>query len=194
MGISLHLDVRHFLTQIKKLDVEDRIPEFVAKTLAARIRDVLETRIREKIGNGGFGRELAEGIRTYADGPMLVVDHRSNDTTHLAEHVQQGGVIRPKRHRYLAIPIDKSVRGEWPSDHSWATDDGKPVFLRRKSGPGWIMAEKRGKKKEIKPLFALVPETKPQRPRPFWLTDAETMTLAEKETAWWLEKTLPREI
>ena len=111
MKLHFDFDVAQFLSDIGILNLEEKLPEFVAKTLSVSFRDKIESRIREKIGSGGFGQELAEGIRTTADNTTLVVDHESNDSTHIAEHVHCGGIIRPKTRKYLAIPIDASVRG-----------------------------------------------------------------------------------
>lgn len=196
MELHFDFDVAQFLSDIGILNLEEKLPEFVAKTLSVSFRDKIESRIREKIGSGGFGQELAEGIRTKADNTTLVVDHESNDSTHIAEHVHCGGIIRPKTRKYLAIPIDASVRDEYPSDHTWLTNGGKPIFLRRKAGRGWIMAESRGRGKtqKLKPLFVLVPQTKPQKPRPIWFEEKEAWDLIEREVAFWLNKTIGRSI
>ena len=177
------------------MEINGRLPEFVAKTLAVALRDLAEANARNKIGNGGFGQELAEGVRARADGMTVTIDHTSNDTNHLAEHVHYGGIIRPRHRRYLAIPIDKSVKKEYASIHSWATDDGKPIFIRKKEdGPNGraYLAEPRGKRGTLKFLYVLLRQTKPQRPRPWWPTDDDFLRLAEKELNWFLEHALPQ--
>ena len=55
MGIHFEFNVDQFLSDIGKLDLEEELPEFVAKTLSVSFRDKIESRIREKIGSGGFG-------------------------------------------------------------------------------------------------------------------------------------------
>lgn len=197
MKLSIRMDIKDFLSAAEKMQLEARLPEFVAKTLAAAVRDKIENNIRSKIGTGPFGQELAGGIRSKAEGPNLLVDHVTNDTNHLAEHVQDGGVIRPKERKYLAIPIDKSVKGERASIHTWATPDGEPLFIRKKEdGPRGraYLAEPRGKRGKPKFLYVLVRQTKPQRPRPYWPTDQEVVTLTEREIAFWLKKTIPETI
>ena len=196
MKISIRMDIRDFLSAAEKMQIHARLPEFVAKTLAAAIRDKIETNIHSKIGTGPFGNELAGGIRSKPEGTTLTVDHVTNDTNHLAEHVQDGGVIRPRQRKYLAIPLMKELRGESPEFVHWRTPNGEPVWLPRKRGPGWVMLDYVGRKKnrELQAKFALVPETKPQRPRPYWPTDQEVVTLTEREIAAWLKKTIPETI
>ena len=197
MKLSIRMDIRDFLSAAAKMSLEGLLPDFVAKTLAAAFRDKIENNIRSKIGTGPFGAELAGGIRTKADGSNLLVDHVTNDTNHLAEHVQDGGVIRPRERKYLAIPIDRSVKGEYASDHAWKTPDAKPLLIRKKedglSGRAYL-AEPRGKRGKPKFLYVLVRQTKPQRPRPYWPTDQEIVTLTEREIAFWLKKALPESI
>lgn len=53
MKIHFDFDVAQFLSDIGKLNLEEKLPEFVAKTLSASFRDKIESRIREKIGSGG---------------------------------------------------------------------------------------------------------------------------------------------
>ena len=57
MGIHFEFNVDQFLSDIGKLDLEKKLPEFVAKTLSVSFRDKIESRIREKIGSGGFGQD-----------------------------------------------------------------------------------------------------------------------------------------
>ena len=196
MELSIRVNIKDFLSAAKGMQLEARLPEFMAKTLAAALRDKIESNIRNKIGTGPFGQELAGGIRSKPEGLRLLVDHVTNDTNHLAEHVQDGGVIRPKNRKYLAIPLMKDLRGENPEFVRWRTPNGEPIWLRRKRGPGWVMLDYAGRKKDrkLQAKFALVPETKPQRPRPYWPTDQEVIALTEREIAFWLKKTLPGSI
>lgn len=197
MKICFSVDLRDLLDAEAKMALESRLPEFAAKTLAVSMRDRAESNARSRIGNGGFGQELAEGIRTRSDGAEVVIDHVSNDTNHLAQHVHEGGVIRPRNSRFLAIPIDRSVKGEYARLHRWNTDDGRPLFIRKKEdGPNGraYLAEPRGKRAKPKFLYVLVRQTKPQKPRPWWPTDEEFTELTERELEWWLNRTLPQKI
>ena len=197
MRIYFTVDMRDFIDAAAKMQREKRLPDFVAKTLEVSARDLTESGARKVIGNGGFGQELAEGVRTKTEGASVTIDHVSNDTNHLAQHVHEGGVIRHPQGKYLAIPIDKSVKGEKASVHKWATDDGKPLFIRKKEdGPNGraYLAEPRGKRGKPKFLYVLTKETKPQKPRPWWPTEQEFAELTERELQKWLNQILPREI
>ena len=85
MNIRFEFDISDLLSAEEKLAFNKQLPEFVAKTLAAALRDQAEKNTRSKISNGGFGQELAEGVRTRANGTSVIIDHTSNDTNHLAE-------------------------------------------------------------------------------------------------------------
>lgn len=197
MRIYFTVNVRDFMDAAAKMQLEKKLPDFVAKTLEVSARDLTESGARKVIGNGGFGQELAEGVRTKTEGASVTIDHVSNDTNHLAQHVHEGGVIRHPQRKYLAIPIDKSVKGEKASVHKWATDDGKPLFIRKKEdGPNGraYLAEPRGKRGKPKILYVLTKETKPQKPRPWWPAEQEFAELTERELQRWLNQILPKEI
>ena len=53
MKIHFDFDVAQFLSDIGILNLEEKLPEFVEKTLSVSFRDKIESRIREKIGSGG---------------------------------------------------------------------------------------------------------------------------------------------
>lgn len=53
MKLHFDFDVAQFLSDIGILNLEEKLPEFVAKTLSVSFRDKIESRIREKIGSGG---------------------------------------------------------------------------------------------------------------------------------------------
>ena len=196
MRILFSVSLADMLDAAGKMALDGRLPEFASKTLAAAMRDRAENNARSRIGNGGFGQELAEGVRTRVEGTTVTIDHTSNDTNHLAEHVHSGGVIRPRNRQYLAIPIDRSVKGEYASIHRWATPNGKPIVVRSADGPHGraYLAEPRGKRGKLKFLYVLTRETKPQRPRPWWPTDDEFIQLTERELDWWLRRALPQNI
>ena len=81
--------------------------------------------------------------------------------------------------------------------HSWATPDGKPLFIRKKEdGPHGraYLAEPRGKRGKLKFLYVLVRETKPQKPRPWWPSDDDFINLTERELEWWLKRAMPENI
>ena len=136
MNLSVQWDIKDLLQAADRMALQKYLPEFIAKTVAVSMRDLAENKARDKLGKGKFASEIAAGIRVKADGMTVTLDHASNDTNHLAEHVHEGGPVKSGNGKMLAIPIDKSVRGEWASVHRWNTPDGKPLFLRKKEdGP-----------------------------------------------------------
>ena len=196
-SLSISWDIRDLMSSADRLDVNKNLPEYIAKTVVVSLRDLAETNARKNLGNGRFSGEIAAGIRANADGMNITVDHASNDTNHLAEHVEVGGPVRSSNGRMLAIPIDRSVRGEWASVHRWNTPDGKPLFIRKKEdGPRGraYLAEPQGKKGKPKVLYVLTRETKPQKARPWWPTDEDFLRIAEREIRWWRDQNLPAEI
>ena len=197
MNLSVQWDIKDLLQAADRMAVQKHLPEFIAKTVAVSMRDMAENKARDKLGKGKFASEIAAGIRVKADGMTVTLDHASNDTNHLAEHVHEGGPVKSGNGKMLAIPIDKSVRGEWASVHRWNTPDGKPLFLRKKEdGPRGraYLAEPRGKQAKPKVLYVLTKETKPQRARPWWPTDEDFLRIAEREIEWWRDQHLPAEI
>ena len=51
MRLSIRMDIRDFLSAAAKMSLEGRLPEFVAKTLAAALRDRIETNIHARSGD-----------------------------------------------------------------------------------------------------------------------------------------------
>lgn len=193
--IYFSVDIARALQDLQQLRLDDKITD-MAKTVRVSLHDAAERSARQHIG-GTFGDDLARGVRSQIDGNVVTVDHKSNDNTHIAEHVHSGGVIRPRNRKYLAIPTKDAPRGEWASDHNWATPNGKPVVIRDpKAGLNGraYLAEPRGKRGKLKFLYTLVRQTKPQRPRPWWPTDQEFEVLTARELEWHLNKLLPNEL
>ena len=126
--IYFSVDVAKMLNDLQQLRLDDKIAD-MAKTVRVSLHDAAESSARRHIG-GGFGDDLARGVRSQIDGNVVSIDYKSNDNTHIAEHVHSGGVIRPRNRKYLAIPTKDAPRGEWASDHNWATPSGKPVVIR----------------------------------------------------------------
>lgn len=191
MTTSLLLNLARWTREAERLNPAARdLADFAAKTLAVSARDLAEHAARSR--GSGFWSRLAEGVRCRAQGASVSVDHASNATNGLAEHVHKGGPIRPRNSKFLAIPLDKSLKGEWASERVWRTKTGKPLFIRLKPNAGGeraLLAEERGKGRSrfLKALYVLVRRTRPQKPRPWWPEDKEFQALAERETAFWLE-------
>lgn len=182
MEVKITVDADRTQEELRGLD-----PERFMHDWAVAIKNLAKRNAQEAAAKSG-GRSLwqREILPSVHDDVQDVTATVSTDSR-IAEHVHTGGVIRPRTRQYLAIPLEKSLRKKSPRDLPWRTDDGKPVFLRRKRGPGWVMLDYtgRGKNRELRPRFALVPETAPQKPRPWWPDDAaiqtETVRFFQKE-------------
>lgn len=196
MQILFSVNLMNLMAAESKMALEGRLPEFAADTLEAAMRDKAEKNARSVIGNGGFGQDIAEGIRTRSEGASVTIDHKSNDTNRLAQHVHEGGPIRSPTRPYLAIPLMKNLK-EYASAHTWRTPNGKPIVVRvKEDGPHGraYLAEPQGKRGKLKYLYVLKKETKPQRPRPWWPSDDDFLNLTERELGFWLKKILPETI
>ena len=176
MELKIVMDVAQVQKELHGLD-----PERFMRAWAVAIKNLAKRNAQEAAAkNGGrsfWQREILPSVHEEVQRATAIV---SSDS-YIAEHVHTGGVIRPKTRKYLAIPLDKSLRRKGPTSLRWHTDDGEPVFLPRRRGPGWVMFDYagRGKNRKLRPRFALVPETAPQKPRPWWPTQDE----AEAESA-----------
>lgn len=162
MEIKIKVDDRETLEQLDKLAPRQFM---IAWTTA--VREMVRKRAREKIG-GDFGDRIARNsIQTDTSDPMCHEIYTGGENGYIAEHIHTGGVIRPKNAKFLAIPIDKSVRG------LYAREVPGLVFLRRKEdGPNGRAYLARPMKTKIKPLFVLKRSVN-QKPRPWWPDDAE---------------------
>lgn len=123
---------------------------------------------REKIG-GNFGDRIArQSIHVNDNNPDLHIVHIAGENGYIAEHIHTGGPIKPRYRKYLAIPIDKTAKGKYPSE--WAQ---KLIVLRKKEdglrGRAYLALQMQ---KKIKVLYVLKNKVE-QKPRPWWPSDAE---------------------
>ena len=139
------------------------------------VRKLAQKRAREKIG-GDFGDRIAKGsIQTDESNPLRHTIYTGGENGYIAEHIHFGGVIRPKERKYLAIPIDRSVKGMYPREYP-----GDLVLLRKKDeGPHGRAYLAKPMKRKIKPLWVLKRSVN-QRPRPWWPEDWEVREVTEE--------------
>ena len=139
------------------------------------VRKLAQKRAREKIG-GDFGDRIArESILTDETDPNRHSIYVGGENGYIAEHIHFGGVIRPRERKYLAIPIDRSVRGMYPREYP-----GDLVLLRKKDeGPNGRAYLAKPMKRKIKPLWVLKRSVN-QRPRPWWPEDWEVREVTEQ--------------
>lgn len=141
---------------------------------ANAIQELAKRHAREKIG-GDFGIEISRYIELEINGDSAEI-RTDRHNGYIGEHVETGGVIRSRNGKKLAIPT------RWNTQKgTFARNRTEPLFVLRsqKSNRAYLF-EQPGKGEKLKhPLFVLVDQTKPQKPRPWWPTQAE----AEAETA-----------
>ena len=143
-------------------------PEQYMRAWSTVVKQAAEKNLRDRIG-GDFGHDLARSAVQIDEAPLRHEVYVGGENGYIAEHVHTGGVIRPKNSKYLAIPIDRSVKG------LFAREVPDLVFMRA-NGKAFLA---RQMKRKIKPLFVLVKRTKPQRPRPWFPDQAEAQTVTD---------------
>ncbi len=163
LKLNITADDREALEELSKLSPREFM---VAWTTA--VKQFAQSRARERIG-GDFGDDIARrSILTDTRNPDLHEVYAGGENGYIAEHIHTGGVIRPKERQYLAVPVDRSVKGMYPREYA-----GDLVFLRKKEdGPRGRAYLAKPMKRKIKPLWILLRQVD-QRPRPWWPTDAE---------------------
>jgi len=176
---------------IKPDELARMIPEdsVLAEAAARSLKVVLRRHLREKnrtsTHRAGFPKSnyyanAAENVAEYWHGSTGGVEVEKDG---LALHYE-GGTIYPKSgHKALAIPIDPSVAGIWPSEYgAFATggDDGGAlsVFWPKGSSHGFIKENETG---EL--LWLLVPSSR--IPADKTVLPEESEMLAEAESAIW---------
>ena len=127
------------------------------------IRQYVEKQARQKIG-GDFGDDIARhSILTDTQDPERPEIYTGGENGYIAEHIHTGGIVRPKTRKYLAVPVDKSVKGLWPREYP-----GDLVMLRKKDeGPNGRAYLAKPMKTKIKPLWILLRQVT-HKPRPWW--------------------------
>ena len=140
-----------------------------------KVKQFAQQRARERIG-GDFGDRIARGsILTDETDPNRHSIYVGGENGYIAEHIHFGGVIRPKERKYLAIPVDRSVKGMYPREYP-----GDLVLLRKKDeGPNGRAYLAKQMKRKVKPLWMLKRSVN-QRPRPWWPEDWEFREVTEE--------------
>ena len=173
MNIKFTVDSKEELDRLAALSPREFM---VAWTTA--VKQFAQKKARENIG-GDFGDQIArKTIQTDDRDPDCHEIYVGGENGYIAEHIHTGGVVRPRTSKYLAIPIDKSVKGLYARERSWATPDGKPLFIRRKedgSRGRAYLGEPRGKRGKIKILYVLKDKVY-QKPRPWWPDEWEVQS------------------
>ena len=97
------------------------------------------------------------------------IDNKSTHTCKIDPRIA-GGTIKPRTRAYLAIPIDRSVKGKYPREY------GGELFVVRKNEDGprgrAYLATTVGKRGKAKMRWVLKKSVY-QRPRPWWPDEME---------------------
>lgn len=170
MNLKITVDDRETLQALSKLSPREFM---IAWTTA--VKQFVQRKAREKIG-GDFGDLIARhSILTDDSDPLRHEIYAGGENGYIAEHIHTGGVIRPKERKYLAIPIDRSVKGMYPREYG-----GDLVFLRKKDeGPNGRAYLAKPMKRKVKPLWVLKRSVS-QRPRPWWPDDTAVQAETER--------------
>lgn len=163
MEVKFTVDDRETLEQLSKLSPREFM---IAWTTA--VKQFVQRRARQRIG-GDFGDLIARhSILTDDRDPEQHEIYTGGENGYIAEHIHTGGVIRPKTRKYLAVPIDKSVKGSYPREYP-----GDLVLIRKKEdGPNGRAYLGKPMKTKIKPLWVLMRQVT-QKPRPWWPDENE---------------------
>ena len=170
MDLKIEVRNREMLSRLEGLS-----PRQFMIAWTTKVKQFAQQRARERIG-GDFGDRIARhSILTDDRDPERHEIYTGGENGYIAEHIHFGGVIRPKERRYLAIPIDRSVRGMYPREYA-----GELILLRRKEdGPNGRAYLAKPMKRKVKPLWVLK-RSVTQRPRPWWPEDWEVREVTER--------------
>ena len=163
MNVRFSVDSQSELDRLEALSPR----EFMVSWTTA-VKQFAQKKARENIG-GSFGDDIARSsILTDDRNPDCHEIYTGGENGYIAEHIHTGGEIRPRNRKYLAIPIDRSVKGIYPREYS-----GNLVLIRKKDDGAHgraYLAEPM--KRKTKFLWVLKNKVY-QKPRPWWPDDLE---------------------
>ena len=165
MQINFEVNDQDLLKQL-----QDLTPRQFMIAWSGAVRRHIQKNAREKIG-GDFGDLIArESIMTDQEDDNRHIIYAGGANGYIAEHIHTGGTIKPRTKAYLAIPIDRSVKGKYPREY------GGELFVVRKKEDGprgrAYLATTVGKRGKAKMLWVLKKSVY-QRPRPWWPDEME---------------------
>lgn len=141
---------------------------------AEAVRGLARRNAIDRIG-GRFGRDtVANSVRQDTMATVATVYSMGK----IGEHVHKGGPIESPSGKKLAIPTRWNPRRDLFAS-SWTRE---LVLLRsKKSGRAYLFEKpEEGQRMLGRPMFYVTPRTRPQKPRPWWPTEAEVETATRK--------------
>lgn len=165
MGIKIKLDESSLAGELR-----DALPKNFLRMWTVVIKNYVRQCVqREAEKSGGRSFWQREVMQSLHDDVQNDTGHVYSDS-YIAEHIHTGGEIRPRTRRYLAIPVDRSARGESPKDY-------RDLFVLRKENRAYLAApRKRGQPK----VLWILKRSVNQRPRPWWPDDAAVRAETER--------------
>jgi len=153
---ALNLANRMLLRRVKNQE------KFV-KLWAFAVSREAQSNCRAKPGRQ-FWRQLANSIKLMQVGPTSFLIRSS----HVGANIKQfGGVIKPKRAKFLTIPLDKSVtKGQRAWEFANGGKNKKDLFVIR-SGGKLLLGYSKGKRQGFVPVFLLA-RSSTQKPDPWF--------------------------
>ena len=164
MQIRIKVNDLETLSALAKLT-----PEQYMRAWSTVVKQAAEKNLRNRIG-GDFGHDLARSVVQIDETPLRHDVYVGGENGYIAEHVHTGGVIKPKNRKYLAIPVDRSVKGLFAREVPDLFPFQKSPGRHKRKGPDPLFIPI---KRKNKLLFVLKKQTKPQIPRPWWLKQDE---------------------
>ena len=134
-----------------------------------------------KKGGRGFWTKIGNSVTSEQGEKVLRVKSEMPE----AIHAEYGGVIRARFRAMLTIPVHGDAKRK--DADFFKLKYGEKFFLLRSDKKALLVVETgRGKAKKLKVLFVLKRETKVQKPRPWWLTDAQIDKVLNENIRFWL--------
>lgn len=168
--IKIEINNAETLKQLNALSPQAYLAAWTeaVRRLAVQKANNLGSRIGPRVAGAITTRE--EGLKSeiLLDGP----DSR------IGEHIHTGGPIRSSSGKRLAIPTRWNTNKD---DFASTYGDNYFTLIRnKKKGKSYLYKKNSEGKITGPPMFVLVSETRPQKPRPWWPEDAEVETATVK--------------
>lgn len=169
MAVIIKLDVSKAIKVLEDID-----PKEMTEAIVEGVTDAVyeETRSSALALGKNLGPRIARSLRSKVDGLSGQVTAEGADG-YIGLHVHTGGPIRSRSGKMLAIPTKYNDRKDlFASDRNdlKLVKGKKRCYLFRSLRDGGIVG---------RPLYTLLRQTKPQRPRPWWPNENDVRRIAD---------------
>lgn len=162
--ITARLEARVATARLNLLLLRVNDTTKVFKTWGTAVANEAKNNARAK-GGRSFWKKIADSTRLHS------VSKRAGTVQcfdYIGEHKEYGGPIRAKNGKYLTIPINAMSKG-----YTVGEMENRGVDVFRLPGTKVLVTAHPGG--DFTALYALVEETKPQRPDPWWPKESWVM-------------------